>query len=43
MGGFVMPRKYRNIKDYEKEIIEYISKNIHCEKPDKDMDFHIKK
>ena len=24
MGGFVMPRKYRHIKDYEKELIEYI-------------------
>ena len=26
MGGFVMPRKYRHIKDYEKELIEYIEK-----------------
>lgn len=24
MGGFVMPRKYRHIKDYEKGLIEYI-------------------
>ena len=24
MGGFVMPRKYRHIKDCEKELIEYI-------------------
>ena len=24
MGGFVMARKYRHIKDYEKELIEYI-------------------
>lgn len=24
IGGFVMPRKYRHIKDYEKELIEYI-------------------
>lgn len=27
IGGFVMPRKYRHIKDDEKELIEYKTEN----------------
>ena len=43
IGGFVMQRKYTNIKDFEKELLEYLNQKHALREREKSMVSHIKK